>query len=104
MYRYLFLLLSSHIVLSTSTDLPVCIIGAGASGLSAAHALEALGRRTVIFEAKETVGGNAQNYYEKYTSPEPTLLSLPPSHPIPSPNPIPTYSVLITILCPQSNA
>jgi cation diffusion facilitator CzcD-associated flavoprotein CzcO len=65
MNRYLYLLLCSHIVLTTSTELPVCIVGAGASGLSAAHALEALGRRTVIFDAKDTVGGNAQNYYEK---------------------------------------
>ncbi|KAL3441424.1 hypothetical protein BJX65DRAFT_254918 [Aspergillus insuetus] len=64
MNRYLYLLLCSHVVLTTSTDLPVCIVGAGASGLSAAHALEALGRRTVIFEAKDTIGGNAQNYYE----------------------------------------
>ncbi|KAL3456141.1 hypothetical protein BJX64DRAFT_294389 [Aspergillus heterothallicus] len=46
------------------SELPVCIIGAGASGLSAAHSLEALGRSTVIFEQRDTVGGYAQNYYE----------------------------------------
>ncbi|KAL5339208.1 hypothetical protein BJX70DRAFT_397981 [Aspergillus crustosus] len=36
----------------------------GPSGLSAAHALEATGRTTVIFEQRATVGGRAQNYYE----------------------------------------
>ncbi|KAL4955403.1 hypothetical protein BDW69DRAFT_182601 [Aspergillus filifer] len=46
------------------SPLPVCILGAGPSGLSAAHTLESLGRNVIIFEKQATVGGRAQNYNE----------------------------------------
>lgn len=39
---------------------PVCIVGAGPAGLSAAKALEDKGRDVVIFEKREAVGGKSQ--------------------------------------------
>lgn len=44
---------------------PVCIVGAGVSGLTAAKALEDKGYKTVIFEKKNTVGGKCQSHYEE---------------------------------------
>ncbi|KAM0259918.1 hypothetical protein ACHAPA_010525 [Fusarium lateritium] len=43
---------------------PVCIVGAGVSGLTAAKALEDKGYKTVIFEKRDTVGGKCQSHYE----------------------------------------
>jgi cation diffusion facilitator CzcD-associated flavoprotein CzcO len=44
---------------------PVCIVGAGVSGLTAAKALEGKGYKTVIFEKRDTVGGKCQSHYEE---------------------------------------
>ncbi|KAF4334937.1 FAD NAD(P)-binding domain protein [Fusarium beomiforme] len=43
---------------------PICIVGAGVSGLTAAKALEDKGHKTVIFEKRDTVGGKCQSHYE----------------------------------------
>jgi cation diffusion facilitator CzcD-associated flavoprotein CzcO len=44
---------------------PVCIIGAGPSGLTAANRLESKGYETVIFDNQAKIGGKCQAYYEK---------------------------------------
>lgn len=44
---------------------PVCIVGAGVSGLTAARALEGKGYKTVIFEKRATLGGKCQSHYEE---------------------------------------
>ncbi|KAI0341062.1 FAD/NAD(P)-binding domain-containing protein [Trametopsis cervina] len=54
---------TSYISESTLADPPVCIIGAGPGGLTAAHELEAKGISTVIFEKQDVVGGKCQAYY-----------------------------------------
>lgn len=43
---------------------PVCIVGAGPSGLTIAHELEAKNISTVTFEKQALVGGKCQAYYE----------------------------------------
>ncbi|KIL85369.1 hypothetical protein FAVG1_11325 [Fusarium avenaceum] len=43
---------------------PICIVGAGVSGLTAAKALEDKGYKTIIFEKRDTVGGKCQSHYE----------------------------------------
>ncbi|KAM0228259.1 hypothetical protein ACHAP5_011992 [Fusarium lateritium] len=43
---------------------PICIVGAGVSGLTAAKALEDKDYKTVIFEKRDTVGGKCQSHYE----------------------------------------
>uniref|UniRef100_A0A0C4BL30 Amine oxidase domain-containing protein n=1 Tax=Fusarium oxysporum (strain Fo5176) TaxID=660025 RepID=A0A0C4BL30_FUSOF len=43
---------------------PICIVGAGVSGLTAAKALEDKGYKTVMFEKRDTVGGMCQSHYE----------------------------------------
>ncbi|KAJ3752611.1 FAD/NAD-P-binding domain-containing protein [Lentinula raphanica] len=43
---------------------PVCIIGAGPSGLTAAHEIESRGVPTVIFDSNAEVGGKCQSYYD----------------------------------------
>ncbi|PSR82345.1 hypothetical protein PHLCEN_2v6088 [Hermanssonia centrifuga] len=43
---------------------PVCIVGAGPAGLTAAHELQNLGYNTVVFEKRDTVGGKCQAYYD----------------------------------------
>lgn len=53
-----------HALPSARDNKPVCIVGAGPSGLSAAKALEAKGKATVIFDKRATVGGKCQSYYE----------------------------------------
>ncbi|CAG2012256.1 unnamed protein product [Fusarium graminearum] len=45
-------------------EFPVCVVGAGVSGLTAAKALEDKGYKTVIFEKRDTVGGKCQSHYE----------------------------------------
>ena len=50
---------------ATRTPYPVCIVGAGPAGLSAASMLESKGHETVIFEKQASVGGKCQAYYEK---------------------------------------
>ncbi|KAF5655219.1 FAD NAD(P)-binding domain-containing protein [Fusarium heterosporum] len=49
---------------ASKLESPVCIIGAGVSGLTAAKALEDKGYNTVIFEQRNTVGGKCQSHYE----------------------------------------
>jgi cation diffusion facilitator CzcD-associated flavoprotein CzcO len=44
---------------------PVCIIGAGPSGLSAAARLEAMGIPAVIFDEQKEVGGKCQAWYDE---------------------------------------
>jgi len=44
---------------------PVCIVGAGPAGLTAANNLESKGYQTVIFEKQPEIGGKCQAYYEK---------------------------------------
>lgn len=43
--------------LSGQTDLPIAVIGAGITGLTAAYRLTQLGRRVRIFEQRPTIGG-----------------------------------------------
>jgi len=44
---------------------PVCIIGAGPSGLSAAGKLEEKGIKAMIFDKQEAVGGKCQAWYDE---------------------------------------
>lgn len=44
---------------------PVCIVGAGPTGLTVAHELEAKGYSTVTFEKEAVVGGKCQAIYEE---------------------------------------
>jgi len=46
---------------------PVCIVGAGPAGLAAAKKLEDKGRKVVIFEKQDEVGGKCQAVYETNT-------------------------------------
>ncbi|KAH8174425.1 flavin containing amine oxidoreductase domain-containing protein [Sarocladium implicatum] len=43
---------------------PVCVVGAGPSGLTAAKALEDKGKKVVVFEKRTDVGGKCQSYYK----------------------------------------
>ena len=43
---------------------PVCIIGAGPAGLSAAYDLEAKNKSVIIFEKQAAVGGKCQAVYD----------------------------------------
>jgi hypothetical protein len=63
---------------TTSQSLPVCIVGAGPAGLSAANRLEAKGYKTVTFEKEAKVGGKCLSYYEKYDTFKLNLHELPP--------------------------
>ena len=45
--------------------LPVCIIGAGPSGLSAAGKLEEKGIKAILFDRQEEVGGKCQAWYDE---------------------------------------
>jgi NADPH-dependent glutamate synthase beta subunit-like oxidoreductase len=44
---------------------PVCIIGAGPAGLTAASRLEAKGIKAVIFDKQAELGGKCQAYYDE---------------------------------------
>lgn len=44
---------------------PVCIIGAGPSGLSAAGKLEEKGIKAMIFDKQAEVGGKCQAWYDE---------------------------------------
>jgi flavin-dependent dehydrogenase len=59
---------------SAPTTLPVCIVGAGPAGLIAANKLEAQGRKVVLFEKQNSVGGKNQAFYER------SVPLLPASH------------------------
>jgi NADPH-dependent glutamate synthase beta subunit-like oxidoreductase len=43
---------------------PVCIVGAGPAGLTAASQLEAKGYNTVLFDKQQMIGGKCQSYYD----------------------------------------
>jgi len=60
--------------LATSAH-PVCIVGAGPSGLMAASKLEAKGKQVVIFDKQTTVGGKCQAYYDSCVFRYPVYLS-----------------------------
>ncbi|KAF2435249.1 FAD/NAD(P)-binding domain-containing protein [Tothia fuscella] len=51
----------------TPVKAPVCIVGAGPAGLTAANRLENKGYETVIFDKQAEVGGKCQAYYENNT-------------------------------------
>lgn len=44
---------------------PVCIIGAGPAGLSAAGRLEDKGIKAMIFDSQEEIGGKCQSWYDE---------------------------------------
>lgn len=44
---------------------PVCIVGAGPSGLTIAHELETKGYKTVVFDKQPEVGGKCQGFYDR---------------------------------------
>lgn len=44
---------------SAATDVDVVVVGAGAAGIAAAHSLRAAGRKVVVLEARNRVGGRA---------------------------------------------
>ena len=44
---------------------PVCIIGAGPSGLSAAGKLEEKGIKAIVFDKQAEVGGKCQAWYDE---------------------------------------
>src|SRR6476620_10053706 len=46
-------------LMSLPSDINVAIIGAGAAGLGAAHALKDSGLSTIVLEARDRVGGRA---------------------------------------------
>ncbi|KAI0087479.1 FAD/NAD-P-binding domain-containing protein [Irpex rosettiformis] len=48
-----------------NTPAPICIVGAGPSGLAIAHELEAKDYATVLFEKQPTVGGKCQSFYDQ---------------------------------------
>lgn len=58
-----------------SATLPVCIIGAGPSGLTVARRLETKKREVVLFESQPKVGGKAQALYEEDESVHDTCLA-----------------------------
>lgn len=64
-----FLMLGSGLLLpwvrvAASAAYPVCIVGAGPSGLTVAHELESRGVSTVIYDSNVEVGGKCQSYYD----------------------------------------
>ncbi|MBE7182045.1 MAG: FAD-dependent oxidoreductase [Terriglobus roseus] len=42
---------------------PVCVVGAGPAGLTAAYTLQQKGYETVVFDKQSAVGGKCQSYY-----------------------------------------
>lgn len=61
---YLAVFLHSVYAGSVTGRLPVCIVGAGPTGLTIAHGLEAKEYKTVIFDRQPEVGGKCQAYYD----------------------------------------
>ncbi|KAI0799681.1 FAD/NAD-P-binding domain-containing protein [Irpex lacteus] len=68
MTRFLASLLVSYAAYTSATVLtsadPVCVVGAGPSGLTIAHELEAKGYKTVVFDKQPEVGGKCQEFYD----------------------------------------
>ncbi|KAJ5032533.1 uncharacterized protein L3040_009134 [Drepanopeziza brunnea f. sp. 'multigermtubi'] len=50
---------------ATPYTFPVCIVGAGPAGLLAAKKLEAKGKKVVVFEKRQEVGGKCQAVYDQ---------------------------------------
>ncbi|KAI7780454.1 hypothetical protein LA080_016073 [Diaporthe eres] len=60
---------------------PVCIVGAGPAGLTAAAELELKGKQTVVFEKQDAVGGKCQAVYQDGGfSPLGALIFTPPTY------------------------
>jgi cation diffusion facilitator CzcD-associated flavoprotein CzcO len=64
-YLQLSLSLTASAWSTKRSKLPVCIIGAGPAGLSAASRLEEKGVKAVIFDKQVTLGGKCQSYYDE---------------------------------------
>lgn len=63
-------LLTSALFLTTAkagrhSTPPVCIVGAGPSGLTAASRLESQGVKAIIFDKQAELGGKCQSYYDE---------------------------------------
>ncbi|MGW4727890.1 flavin-containing monooxygenase [Streptomyces shenzhenensis] len=69
--------------LTTPTDRPVYVIGAGPGGLAAAHALRARGVRAVVLERADRVGSSWRRHYDRLRLHTPRRLSALPGLPIP---------------------
>lgn len=69
-FMYSFLVVAAFVtsIIATPVSLPVCIVGAGPAGLTAAKKLEEKGRKVIIFEKQATVGGKCQAVYERHAS------------------------------------
>ena len=63
---------------ATAISNPICIVGAGPSGLTIAHELEAKGIQTVLFDKQLTVGGKCQSFYDGPNKCVRKLLSIRP--------------------------
>lgn len=59
------LVVGTAITLTGAATDPVCIVGAGPTGLTIANSLESKGYSTIIFEKNSVVGGKCQAYYER---------------------------------------
>ncbi|KAI0743306.1 hypothetical protein BC629DRAFT_1585253 [Irpex lacteus] len=74
MTLFLTFLLVSYAAYSFATAVisvnPVCIVGAGPSGLTIAHELETKGYKTVVFDKQPEVGGKCQGFYD---GPDPSI-------------------------------
>ncbi|THG93537.1 hypothetical protein EW026_g7723 [Hermanssonia centrifuga] len=64
MKSVLSLFAASAAVASAASTNPVCIVGAGPTGLTIANGLENKGHSTVIFEKNSEAGGKCQSYYD----------------------------------------
>ncbi len=60
---YLTVFLHSVYARFVTGKLPVCIVGAGTTGVTIAHGLESEGYKTVIFDRQPEVGGKCQAFY-----------------------------------------
>ncbi|RMB83232.1 NAD(P)/FAD-dependent oxidoreductase [Streptomyces shenzhenensis] len=69
--------------LTTPTDRPVYVIGAGPGGLAAAHALRARGVRAVVLERADRVGSSWRRHYDRLRLHTTRGLSALPGLPIP---------------------
>ncbi|MFJ8598463.1 flavin-containing monooxygenase [Streptomyces shenzhenensis] len=69
--------------LTTPTDRPVYVIGAGPGGLAAAHALRARGVRAVVLERADRVGSSWRRHYDRLRLHTTRRLSALPGLPIP---------------------
>ncbi|PSR74075.1 hypothetical protein PHLCEN_2v10147 [Hermanssonia centrifuga] len=63
-FSLIVLVTSSVGIAFATSQYPVCIVGAGPTGLTVANGLESKGYSTVVFEKDPEVGGKCQSYYE----------------------------------------